>query len=68
MFVYALLKVARSGWLNDVQDVAKKAYGYIVATFVDDFHNETLGWNGAVTVCSLNSTASYSVSDESINY
>jgi rhamnogalacturonyl hydrolase YesR len=62
MFVYALLKGARLGWLDGVQDVAEKAYGYLVDTFVDDFRNGTLGWNGTVSVCRLNSTASYSVS------
>jgi rhamnogalacturonyl hydrolase YesR len=61
MFVYALLKGGRLGWLNGVENVAEKAYGYLVDTFVDDFHNGTLGWNGTVSVCSLNSTASYSV-------
>lgn len=62
MFVYALLKGERLGWINGVRDVGTKAYGYIVESFVDNFHNGTLGWNGTVTVCSLNSTASYEVS------
>lgn len=61
MFVYALLKGKRLGWLDGVEDLAVRAYEYIVETFVDDFGNGTLGWNGTVSVCSLNSTASYQV-------
>jgi rhamnogalacturonyl hydrolase YesR len=79
MFVYALLKGLRLGALsthavsNDTAyynggqtayvDVAKKAYAYIADTFVVHNGNGTLGWNGTVGVCSLNSTASYEVSD-----
>ncbi|KAJ6476229.1 Six-hairpin glycosidase-like protein [Mycena sanguinolenta] len=64
MFVYALLKGVRLGYLqNDSKtkytDVASRAYEYIVDTFVVDNGNGTLGYNGTVTVCSLNSTASY---------
>lgn len=61
MFVYALLKGERLGWLQSVQGPAVKAYEYIAETFVDKFANRTLGWNGTVSVCSLNSTASYDV-------
>ncbi|KAF2176657.1 glycoside hydrolase family 105 protein [Zopfia rhizophila CBS 207.26] len=59
IFVYALLKGERLGWLSGVQIVAVRAYNYIADTFVDEFHNGTLGWNGTVAVCSLNSTASF---------
>ncbi|KAG9192472.1 hypothetical protein G6011_11206 [Alternaria panax] len=65
MFVYALLKGVRMGLLpthamsNGTVAVAKKAYGYIADTFVVHSGNGTLGWNGTVGVCSLNSTASY---------
>jgi rhamnogalacturonyl hydrolase YesR len=40
-------------------DVARRAYGYLTDTFVVHNGNSTLGWNGTVSVCSLNSTASY---------
>ncbi|KAJ7196067.1 Six-hairpin glycosidase-like protein [Mycena pura] len=65
MFVYALLKGVRLGYLENggvpaYTDVAARAYNYITDTFV--VHNGTdgtLGYNGTVSVCSLNSTASY---------
>ncbi|KAJ7620559.1 Six-hairpin glycosidase-like protein [Mycena polygramma] len=63
MFVYALFKGVRLGYLQDdvpaYTDVAMRAYGYIVDAFVIDSGNGTLGYNGTVSVCSLNSTASY---------
>ncbi|KAI4655431.1 hypothetical protein J4E93_000143 [Alternaria ventricosa] len=75
MFVYSLLKGVRLGALSTdavwngtasysgsqsaYVDVAKKAYEYIADTFVVHNGNGTLGWNGTVGVCSLNSTASY---------
>ncbi|KAJ7234310.1 Six-hairpin glycosidase-like protein [Mycena haematopus] len=67
MFVYALLKGVRLGYLEDgggtgvraYTDVAARAYEYIVETFVVNNGNGTLGYNGTVSVCSLNSTASY---------
>ncbi|CAO2652668.1 Nn.00g009510.m01.CDS01 [Neocucurbitaria sp. VM-36] len=40
-------------------DVAVKAYEYVRDTFVVNNSNGTLGWNGTVGVCSLNSTATY---------
>ena len=77
MFVAALLKGSRLGYLNASDasdaidfspgnaslyvDVATRAYEYIAETFVVDNGNGTLGWNGTVSVCSLNSTASYEV-------
>lgn len=68
MFTYALFKAARLGYLPEnethaVQDVAEKAYGYMTDTFVVLEEDGTLGWNGTVAVCSLNSTATYDVSD-----
>ena len=80
MFVYALLKGLRLGYLSNhveisvnatgiAQDsrssltkLATRAYSYIVQNFVVNNGNGTLGYNGTVSVCSLNSTASYDVS------
>ncbi|KAF8183816.1 glycosyl hydrolase [Mycena galopus ATCC 62051] len=63
MFVYSLLKGVRLGYLEDdvpaYIHVATRAYDYIVDTFVVNNGNGTLGYNGTVSVCSLNSTASY---------
>lgn len=64
MFAYALLKGVRRGYLDaesaaSYVDVGRRAYGYLRDTFVVDNGNGTLGWNGTVSVCSLNSTASY---------
>ncbi|KAJ7468610.1 Six-hairpin glycosidase-like protein [Mycena latifolia] len=63
MFVYALLKGVRLGYLHSnasaYTDVAIRAYKYITDTFVVNNGNGTLGYNGTVSVCSLNSTASY---------
>lgn len=38
---------------------ALRAYAYTTKEFVVDYGNGTLGYNQTVTVCSLNSTASY---------
>lgn len=40
-------------------EVALRAYDALVTHFVVDYGNGTLGYNGTVTVCSLNSTATY---------
>lgn len=64
MFVYSLLKGLRLGVLPGGMgyvDTAVRAYEYVAGTFVVDNGNKTLGWNGTVGVCSLNSTASYEV-------
>lgn len=73
MFVYALLKGLRLGALHEhkfspvevvpeaYEETARKAYRYIAKTFVVDDGSGTLGWNGTVGVCSLNSTADYEV-------
>lgn len=65
MFVYSLLKGARLGFLserNDLTKVATRAYEYVVDNFVVSNGDGTLGYNGTVAVCSLNSTATYEVS------
>lgn len=68
MFVYALLKGARLGYLKPGNmsavsiQVAKRAYRYLSNTFVVYEEDGLLGYNGTVAVCSLNSTASYEVS------
>ncbi|KAK7055114.1 Six-hairpin glycosidase-like protein [Favolaschia claudopus] len=63
MFVYSLFKGVRLGYLDNRRsgftDVAARAYEYIVDTFVVNNGNGTLGYNGTVSVCSLNSTATY---------
>ncbi|KAF2123033.1 Six-hairpin glycosidase-like protein [Lophiotrema nucula] len=60
MFAYSLLKGARLGYLpKSVINIAKRGYEYIVDEFVVNNGNGTLGYNGTVAVCSLNSTATY---------
>ncbi|EED17831.1 cell wall glycosyl hydrolase YteR, putative [Talaromyces stipitatus ATCC 10500] len=61
MFTYGLYKGVRLGYLpaSRYRETANKAYEYLVNTFVVKNQNGTLGWNGTVSVCSLNSTASY---------
>ncbi|KAL7621181.1 hypothetical protein AAE478_008498 [Parahypoxylon ruwenzoriense] len=74
MFAYALLKGSRLGYLEAgstssssssssslkrAKVVATRAYGYINKAFLVREANNTLGYNGTVSVCSLNSTASY---------
>jgi hypothetical protein len=66
MFTYALYKAARLGYLPKrlaakSTDTASKCYRHIVDAFVVQSSNGTLGYNGTVAVCSLNSTASYEV-------
>ncbi|KAJ4417090.1 hypothetical protein N0V82_006372 [Gnomoniopsis sp. IMI 355080] len=67
MFTYALFKGARLGFLpsnetTSAQRLAEKAYEYLTETFVVYETDGTLGWNGTVSVCSLNSTATYEAS------
>lgn len=70
MFTYGLLKASRLGYLSNAtiannttyRAAAVKAYRYLAQTFVVNQGNGTLGWNGTVAVCSLNSTATYEVS------
>ncbi|KAL4882501.1 Six-hairpin glycosidase-like protein [Aspergillus karnatakaensis] len=68
MFVYALLKGARVGLLEESEydgtitrytDVAERAYQTLVERFVVQNEDGTLSYNGTVGVCSLNSTATY---------
>ncbi|KAF2651177.1 glycoside hydrolase family 105 protein [Lophiostoma macrostomum CBS 122681] len=61
MFTYSLLRGARLGYIPSEPStaVAIRAYEYIVHNFVVDQGNSTLGYTGTVSVCSLNSTASY---------
>jgi rhamnogalacturonyl hydrolase YesR len=60
MFVYSLLKGARLGYISGYEKVATQAYQYVVDTFVIK-NGSAISYNGTVTVCSLNSTASYEV-------
>jgi rhamnogalacturonyl hydrolase YesR len=74
LYIFSILKGLRLGLLEDngttsssnsreqplnLADVALRAYDYTVSEFVVDYGNGTLGWNGTVIVCSLNSTATY---------
>lgn len=65
MFVWAMLKGVRLEYLdaslNDTRyvDAGRRAYAYLKDTFVVHNGNGTLGWNGTVSVCSLNSTATF---------
>ncbi|KUI70410.1 Unsaturated rhamnogalacturonyl hydrolase YteR [Cytospora mali] len=64
MLSYALLKGARLGYVaeKDVEsarNISRRAHKYLTDTFVIKEANGTLGWNGTVGVCSLNSTANY---------
>ncbi|KAJ5259464.1 hypothetical protein N7478_012445 [Penicillium angulare] len=64
MFVTALLRAARLGYLtgehaSDARATATKCYSHLVDKFVVKNANGTLGYNGTVSVCSLDSSASY---------
>lgn len=66
MFAYALLKGSRLGYLKSNRTLSTKAtvagvrsQKYLTDTFVVKNANGTLGYNGTVAVCSLNSTATY---------
>ncbi|KAF2222303.1 Six-hairpin glycosidase-like protein [Elsinoe ampelina] len=64
MFVYAMLKGVRLGYLEDGAgrnwtEVAVRGYRYIVDEFVVDTGNGTLEYDRTVSVCSLNSTATF---------
>lgn len=67
MFVYALLKGIRLGYVHesdveDARNIALRAYRLLTRVFVVKEANGSLGWNGTVGVCSLNSSATYQVS------
>ncbi|RYP75604.1 hypothetical protein DL771_002304 [Monosporascus sp. 5C6A] len=64
MFAYSLLKGARLGYLDgklgwDAVRVATQAHTHLTKTFVIHEANQILGYNGTVSVCSLNSTATF---------
>ncbi|KAE8375702.1 Six-hairpin glycosidase-like protein [Aspergillus bertholletiae] len=66
MFTYALYKGARLGYLHGISEkallptaLASQCYGHLLQDFVVDNNNGTLGYNGTVSVCSLNSSATY---------
>jgi hypothetical protein len=65
-----LLKGLRLGFVDGSEnyrqfsEVGRKAYDYMINNFVVKNANGTLGWDKTVTVCSLNSTATYEVSKE----
>ncbi|KAB5593453.1 Cell wall glycosyl hydrolase [Ceratobasidium theobromae] len=61
MFVYALLKGIRLGFLDKATyfPVAEKAYKYMVDKFVIEESDGTLGFEGTVAVGSLNGTGDY---------
>ena len=65
-----MLKGVRLGFVDGREnymrfsEVGRKAYDYMTNNFVVKNANGTLGWNETVTVCSLNSTATYEVSKE----
>lgn len=72
MFSYGLLKGARLGYFDNgfaakAKKVAKRAYQYVTDTFIVYEEGGTLGYNGTVAVCSLNSTATYEVSTILVN-
>ncbi|CAI7625025.1 unnamed protein product [Penicillium manginii] len=64
MFTTALFRAARLGYLpenltSEARNAAEKCYSHLLNTFVVKNENGTLGYNGTVSVCSLNSSASY---------
>ncbi|KAG6819880.1 hypothetical protein H0H93_007759 [Arthromyces matolae] len=63
MFVYALLRAVRMGYVDDADgslvQAAKKAYGYIKDNFVVDNGDGTMGWTGTVVVGSLNTSGDF---------
>lgn len=66
MFTYGLYKGVRLGYLPQASakrytGIAEKCYGHLVSNFVVDNKNGTLGYNGTVGVCSLDSSATYEV-------
>lgn len=65
MFTYGLYKGARLGLFDRDADkyrqAADRAYRYLVDNFVVENKDDTLSWNGTVSVCSLNSSAMFDV-------
>jgi len=64
MFIYALLKGIRKGYLKKSTffPVAEKAYKYLSDTFVKVAANGTASWEGTVIVGSLSGNGSFEVS------
>lgn len=65
LFTYSILKGARLGHFKEraIKQIAagKRAWEYMKDHFVVPNSNGTLSWNETVTVCSLNSSATYEV-------
>lgn len=66
MFTTVLFRAARLGYLPDrlaseARKTAEQCYSHLVDAFVVKNENRTLGYNGTVSVCSLNSSATYDV-------
>ncbi|KAH0579015.1 hypothetical protein H2248_003183 [Termitomyces sp. 'cryptogamus'] len=66
MFVYALLRSVRMGYVADDPDeggslteAAKKAYEYIVKNWVVENADGTMGWEGTVVVGTLDTTGDF---------
>ncbi|EFY93669.1 hypothetical protein J3458_015593 [Metarhizium acridum] len=64
LFIFSLLKALRIGLLSashqpDYKKAALKAYEYTLRRFITDTGNGTIGFDKTVSVCSLNSTASF---------
>ncbi|PFH48575.1 glycoside hydrolase family 105 protein [Amanita thiersii Skay4041] len=63
MFVYALLKAVRLGYVSDTDGTiiaaAKKAYEYIVSNFVVANSDGTMNWTNTVIVGSLDQTGDF---------
>jgi rhamnogalacturonyl hydrolase YesR len=70
MFVYALLKAVRLGYISDndrsVVAAAQKAYQYLLTHFVSEKSDGTMDWTGTVHVGSLDTTGDFQVSKNSI--
>lgn len=67
MFTTALFRAARHGYLpghlaSEARKTAEQCYSHLVDAFVVKNENGTLDYNGTVSVCSLNSSATYDVS------
>lgn len=63
MFVYALLKAVRMGWVKDDDGctvaAAKRAYEYMVNNWVVSNPDGTMGWLNTVMVGSLNTSGDF---------
>jgi rhamnogalacturonyl hydrolase YesR len=68
MFTYGWLAGLRRGYLDKrtFSRPVTKAYRHLIDDFVTKHRNGTLTWEGTVQVGSLNSDASFEVSDPSL--